>query len=70
MYCSDSSFLQRPVNRPPRDAERLRYRVMVFPLPYQLSCMGNLLRRQLGLAAHLYPTGDRRRAACLGTFLN
>ena len=32
--------------------------------------MGDLLRRELGLAAHLHPTGDRRRAARFRAFLN
>ena len=32
--------------------------------------MGDLLQRQLGLAAHLHATGDRRRAARFGALLN
>ncbi len=32
--------------------------------------MSNLLRRQLGFAAHLHPTSDRRRAVRLGALLN
>ena len=32
--------------------------------------MGDLLQRQLGLAAHLHATGDRRRAARFGPFLD
>lgn len=36
---------------------------MAFALLDELAGMGNLLRRQLGLTAHLHPTGDRRRAA-------
>lgn len=42
----------------------------MFALLDEFAGMSNLLRRQLGLAAHLHPTGDRRRAARLGTFLN
>ena len=43
---------------------------MAFLLSDQLPGMGNLLRRQLGLTAHFHPTGDRRRAARCGAFLN
>ncbi len=62
--------LQRPVKRPPRDVERLGYRVVGFPLLDQLPGMGGLLRGELGLAAHLHATSDRRRAARPGAFLN
>ena len=63
-------FLKRPVKRPPRHVERLRYRVMVFPLLNQLLGMSDLLRREKRLAAHLHTTGDRRQAARRGAFLN
>ena len=43
---------------------------MGFPLPDQCLGMGDLLRRQKGLAAHLDATRDRRRAARLRPFLN
>ncbi len=61
---------QSPVQRPPRHVEQLRYRVVGFPLSDQRPGMGDLLRGQLGLAAHFHPTGDRRRASRRGAFLN
>ena len=48
----------------------MRYRVGALSLPYQLAGRGDLLRGQKRLAAHLHPTGDRRRAARLRAFLN
>ena len=48
----------------------MRYGVVAFALFDQFAGMGDLLRRQLGLAAHLHATGDRRQAARRGAFLN
>ena len=62
--------LQRPVQRPPRHVERLGYGVVIFALLDELAGMGDLLWGELGFAAHLHPTSDRRRAARLGAFLN
>jgi len=42
----------------------------VFPLLYQLAGVGDLLRRQQALAAHLYATRHNRRAARLCSLLN
>jgi len=61
---------QSPVKRPPRHVERVRDCVVVFPLFDKLAGMGDLLRGELWLAAHLHPTGDRRRASRRGAFLN
>ncbi len=60
---------QSPFNRTPRHLEQPCYVSAVFSLVEQLAGMGYLLRRELGLTAHLHAPRHGRRPARLGTLV-